>query len=382
MRTEETFLSGILSEDALGRLAKLASAEHSTFSEQVKIAGLNIEKDLQHADLCGIDISRSDLRGFNLTGADLRGITGIEFEVDSSTVLDGADLEGSVLALQVRLDNFFAKNESAARALKNLQRASIVGQLEWAARNLQPSGKYHQIAIPVVEGLLRRSSDNFLKSEFLRYLAPRMGTRAEMKEMLLASIADNPDNAIIVGNAMQLFKRYGMAKDPTLRRMAFALLDSANVGIKGAVLHFLMRNGTTKDEFEFIRSKAYVDKLLGQLFVAKVAAGLGEEYELVTRDPITNQTFAPDAVVRAPTLLLIARRWLRLDWGPDRSDDNVPLLQKRISLHSSWPPDVVERRVADVEELFRQLRTEGIGFDWEALSSANESGRVHVPVAN
>ncbi|TPI63950.1 pentapeptide repeat-containing protein [Mesorhizobium sp. B3-1-7] len=369
MRNSDTFLTQILPASTSEALARIAKATDASFSEQVQLAGIDRLKDLKQADLRNVDISYSDLRGFNLTGADLRGVTGIYFQKDNSTILDGADLEGSVFAAKARLAALFETDERARNVLKSVNRASVSGQLEWAVKNLQATGKYHDIAIPVTEALLYRSSNDFLRAEFMRYLAPRIESREALKEMLLTAISDHPESSTIVGGAVQLFRRHGMSQDSGIRQTAIALLDSSAAAIKAAALRFLMRTQPTLHEYETIKAKAISgDEQLGPLFVAEVASDIGETCDLATRDPITNGTFAPNAIISAQTRLLIARRWLRTEAGPDKNNLDIPMIRKRLANHE-FSNRQIEQRAEKLDEIWKELSGLGIEFVWAPASA-------------
>ncbi|KQQ46478.1 hypothetical protein ASF69_04410 [Rhizobium sp. Leaf311] len=80
----------------MARFNAVMEAKTTNFIELCRLAGLNPETDLRFSDLSGTDLSDCDLRGFDLTGCDLTGATGVNVAWDSSTILERADIGGSI----------------------------------------------------------------------------------------------------------------------------------------------------------------------------------------------------------------------------------------------------------------------------------------------
>jgi hypothetical protein len=92
--------------------------------------------------------------------------------------------------------------------------------------------------------------------------------------------------------------------------------------------------------------------------------------DLIARDPVTNETFPPNAHLDATMIFLIARRWLRVRHGPDAKDDNVPYAQRRASLNAVFKGDELQCRANRMDELWTSLLGKGIEFEWEKVTLA------------
>lgn len=85
-----------VTEEDKAKMKAVLEAETDNFLELCELAGLDLKKDLRYSNLEKVDFTGCDLRGLDLTGADLRGATGVQVIWDKTTILTGADLEGSI----------------------------------------------------------------------------------------------------------------------------------------------------------------------------------------------------------------------------------------------------------------------------------------------
>jgi Pentapeptide repeats (8 copies) len=359
---DRPFLSGILSDATLSALEAVAHARGETFSELVTIAGLDRTRDLRDSNLCNLDLSYSDLRGFDLTGADLRGATGIHVKWDKTTIFADADIAGSIFAAKVRLDDRFATDELASSILKSVAGADWAEQIIWAGEHLMESGRYHNVAVPITEALFYRAKDNFLKAELMSYVALRLGSEKALREMLLAAISDEPDAAVMVRSALRLFRRHRMAGDAAVRQIVRSLIDSPNNSIRTEAVQFIMRTDPTKAETSEIRVKAESgDEQFGILFVAETARRLGDAYDLVTRDPVSNATFPLNGIVTSTVRDLIARRWLRAESVPEEAEQRLPLSQRQVGF-KYIDREAIRERAKQVSSMWTELARYGVAF--------------------
>lgn len=358
---DSAFLTGIVSPNTITALQAVARSPALTLSDMVKLAGLDPKRDLRHADLSYTNLTDADLRGFDLTGADLRGAVGIRVRWDQTTTLEGADLAGSILAAPVRLDRLFATDDRARKLLKAVGGTTWADQAVWAATHLRSTGKYHDIAVPVVEALFYRAKDHFLKAELLRYIAPRMASREALREMLFTAVSYNADTVTLIRTVFHQFRRLRLSHDPAVRQIALSLIDSENLGVREEALEFLMRTSPSPQEIESIRERATTgDLYISTLFVAETARRLGAAYDLVTRDPITNATLPLGAKITPLIRDLIARRWLRAESSEE--ERNVTLAMRRRGKQYQDSSKIAER-AGDVELMWQELERHGVRFE-------------------
>ncbi|MER8830482.1 pentapeptide repeat-containing protein [Mesorhizobium sp. M0938] len=358
---DSPFLSNVLSEAALSGFEALAVAPDATFQEQVKLAGLVPAKDFQNADLRNIDLTDSNLSGFNFSGADLRGSTGIRVKWDDTTIFDSADLSGSIFAAKIRLRTLFDTDERANSLLASVARQSWSAQIIWAADNLRSSGRFNEFALPITEALFYRAyDDEFLQAELMRYLAPRMGSRETLYDMLTAAISDEPKAAVVIRSVFSILRQHHFTNDSHIRQQALALIKSQNPAIQEEAVRFLMRSRPSAEEIRTVRSAAEAGgKFLAGVYVAEISHRLGQTYELVTREPVSNASFSIVATLTPSDLNLIARRWLRAESSRNAKDLNLPLVQRKGGANY-FSPEEIEKRALNVEELWSHLKRFGI----------------------
>jgi hypothetical protein len=359
---DSPFLTNVVSADTITALQAAARSPALTFSDMVKLTELDPKRHLRHADLSGTNLTDADLRGFDLTGADLRGAVGIRVKWDRTTNLEGADLAGSILAAPSRLTKLLADNVRAQNLLKAVGGTTWADQVIWAATHLRSTGKYNDIAIPVAEALFYRATDDFLKAELLRYIAPRMASQEALREMLFAAASDNAGTGTLIKTVLRQFRRLGLYRDPAARQIALYLIDSQNLGVREEAMEFLLRTSPTSQEIETIRNKATTgDIYIGTLLVAETARRLGEAYDLITRDPITNATLPLGAKINPRMRDLIARRWLRAE--SSKEERNVALAMRRRGRQYQDNTEIAER-AGQITLMWRELERHGVRFEW------------------
>lgn len=92
------FLSAKISESVKNRMLEVVDAPTDNFNTLVEISGLNPKRSFRYADLRGVVFDDTDLRGFDFTGANLLGARGRNVVWDATTVLEDAEIEGSIFA--------------------------------------------------------------------------------------------------------------------------------------------------------------------------------------------------------------------------------------------------------------------------------------------
>ena len=353
----------------------MALAIEETFEQQVKLAGLMPAQDFKNADLWDVDLSDSNLRGFDFSGADLRGATGIRVQWDDTTILDGAELSGSIFAAKFRLKIYFDTDTQANDLLESISRQSWSDKILWAGQNLLSSGRYHEFALPITEALFYQArNDDFLQAELMRYLAPRMRSMEELHDMLVAAISDEPKAAVVVRSAFHLIQRQHLTNATHIRQHALMLIKSSNRAIQEEAVRFLVRNRPTRDEINTIRTVAqFSDGFLAGVYVAEIARTLGGAYEIATRDPISNAPLPMKTTISPSGLNLIARRWLRAESSRNASDLTLPLVQ-RTGGGNYFSLEQIEQKAVKVKEIWEKMKIVGIeiGVEADALPSHDE----------
>ena len=359
---DSLYLSNILPASAVSIISAFGSStEEGTFEQEARLAGLSPSEDFRSADLKNVDLTDSDLRGFDFSGADLRGATGLRSKWDETTNFDGASLDGSIFASKVRLKNFFDSNTEARHLFKSVSGRSWSEKILWAAENLRTNGRYHDFAIPITEAMFYDAqNDDFLQAELMRHLAPRMTSRDELRDMLIAAICDEPKAFVVVKTAMSMLKKQGLSDNISIRQHAFSLLKSRNPKIQEHALRFILNNAPTRQEIDVIKRKvADHGGTLPQIYVAEITRALGEKYEISTRDPSSNSAFSMNSVITSTDLRLIARRWLRAESSEREKDKNVPLIQRKGGL-ITFTQKQVEQKEDEIRKIYLIISSFGI----------------------
>jgi hypothetical protein len=377
---DSPFLSNILSHSAVVAIEALAAAREDTFQQQAELASLVPAQDFKNADLRNVDLTDSDLRGFNFAGADLRGAMGIRVQWDDTTIFDGADLSGSIFAAKLRLKAFFDTDEQANNLLARVSRQSWADQIFWASENLRGVGKYAEFALPVTEGLFYQArNDEFLQAELLRYLAPRMRSKEELYDMLVAALSDEPKAAVVVKSAFSILQRRQLTSTVHIRQQAMMFMKSRNPAIQEEAVRFIVRNNPTPEEIRVIRSAAEAsDRFLAGVYVAEITRKLGGPMEVITRDPVSNATLPMKTTVSVSDLNLIARRWLRAESSRNAKDKALPLVQRKggVEYVSRYQ---IEQRALKVRKLWSKLKPLGIEIAVEGETESNQQHEVTLP---
>lgn len=374
---DSPFLYNVLSDTAVSGITALARAPEASFEQQAKLAGLVPERDFQNADLRNVDLTDSDLRGFNFSGTDLREAIGIRVHWDDTTNFDGADLSGSIFAAKIRLKTFFDADMEANSLLARVSRQSWADQIFWASVNLRGVGKHAEFAVPVTQALFYQArNDEFLQAELMRYLAPRMGSKEELYDMLVAALSDEPKAAVVVKSAFSILQRRQLTSTAHIRQNAFTLMKSRNPLIQEEAARFIIRNSPTPEEIRAIRLAAEAaGGFLAGVYVAEIARKLGGPFEIITRDPISNATLPMKAKIGVSDLNLIARRWLRAESSRSDKDKALPLVQRKggaeyVSRYQ------IEQRALKVQELWSKLKVLGIEIGVEGESESGQEEEV------
>ena len=277
--------------------------ENTNFSFQVEYLSLDPRTDFRYADLAGVDFSHSDVRGFDFTGADLRGATGVDVQWDETTILKAAEIDDSLFAHRVRIEQFLNSNPPLAG------RAELLARDYWARTILGVEKILRQEIVSrddvlFAQAVFSLTGDVTVRSNILYFLKPAMTGAEEHKDFIydiFATKANEPSTIQVALTTLSSFYRDDVGAINLLMRY----LKDANKGVrqaayKGALISKLWR--TVADE---LRDHAIgeSDPIFRRLYLQKIASvarsitarvsimtslGLVRDFaELVTDDSIT-----------------------------------------------------------------------------------------------
>jgi Pentapeptide repeats (8 copies) len=368
------FPARVLSKDETFSLQKISCADESTFAELVKIAGLDPLRDFRFADLRDLDFSLSDLRGYDFTGADLTGVVGVDAIVDETTILTDASVDDSIFSSRVRLGQLFKSNDRARAIFEMVSRQDWAGQILWSGKNLVESKSNLDVIIPVTEALFYRAKDGFLKAELLSHLTSSLKSTRTTKELLIRILSEFSDSTTVVRKCLHLVRKAKLSQDKTIRRSMTSLVEANLEKWNLEPLRFLIK--TSKDGSElFHLSRIAIRQGKASVYVREIAVRLGEEYDLITRDPITNETFQASVSLKPSMRDLIARRWARADAERQAYGGSRPLVELKSGFTATDDEDSV-KRVRVIERMWSDMKNYGINISVEqsnapALFTAN-----------
>ena len=124
-----------------------------------------------------------------------------------------------------------------------------------------------------------------------------------------------------------------------------------------------MRHQSTDEEVtEIAAGLQSWDSFTRRVFIAEAAKRLGQDFDLFTRDPDTNETFDIGHKITDETLFFIARRYLRALAQQDAL--GIPLVGRRGASIPIFPSEIAKRMIEIIRKL-KTLRASGIIFDIE-----------------
>jgi hypothetical protein len=358
----------------MSSLEEIAHAADCTFSKLTTMAGLDPEQDFRFADLSELDFSYSDLRGYDFTGADLTGVVGAYAIVDETTIFADAIVEDSIFSARIRLENLFTKDDRARTMLDKVSRQDWAGQILWSGKNLLQSKTDLAIVIPVTEALFYRAEDGFLKAELLSHLAARIESTRIMRELLVRTFSEFSNSTTIVNKCLKLVRKAKLSQDKTIRRsiMTLVSLEAGNL----EPLRFLIKTSQNGDELLQL-NKAAIRQGKDSVYVREIGVRLGEVYDLITRDPITNETFSSTISIAFQTRDLIARRWARAESMRKSNRTSAPLVALKAGLSASDDLDVINK-ANEIEKMWHELSDYGIDIRLDLPNVSTVSTRTTV----
>lgn len=359
MRNSGYHLTDVVGKQLGMQIDTVLESTADNFDHLVKLTKLDPQCDFRHANLQAVNFSNSSLLGFDFTGADLRGAIGTNVRWDATTKLDNADLTGSMFASQTRINNFLRSNKDAASRYARLVGQYWTDQVVWVAENLKRSRDRTE-SLFLTEALLYSVNDETLKSQILYFLLPHK-TNDEVKEIFFSSLSQSKLSAEYVRQVLRIIKSRNLGSDAAIRSSLDILTHSKDPWISTAAIEFLMRNRPEDSEISTLSGRiTQWDSFTRKFFISEIAKRLGQDFDLITRDPGTNETFDVGARISGETLFLIARRWSRALAQTDARD--IPLIQRRGTSVRVIPGETAQR-VSDIVQRLKVLQKFGIEFD-------------------
>ena len=144
-------------------------------------------------------------------------------------------------------------------------------------------------------------------------------------------------------------------------------------------LRFLIKTSQDGDELLQLNRVA-ISQGKDLVYVQEIGIRLGEVYDLITRDPITNETFPSTISVALHTRDLIARRWARAESMRRSNTTTKSLVEIKAGLSASEDVDTI-KKAKQVEQMWRELNDYGIDIRLDLRSVPTVSTRTTVALA-
>jgi hypothetical protein len=295
-------------------------------------------------------------------------------------MLTDAIVEDSIFSSRIRLETFFENDDRAREIFDWVGRQDWIGQILWSGENLIQSKINLDIAITVTEALFYRATDGFLKAELLTYLASRVKSTRTMRELLIRTFSEFSYSTTIVNKCLRLVRKAKLSHDKTIRRSIMVLVNMKLEVWNLEPLRFLIKTSQDGDELLQLNHVA-ISQGQDSVYVQEICVRLGEVYDLITRDPITNETFPSTISVALRTRDLIARRWSRAESMRKGNNTTKPLFEIKPGPSVSEDDADIIKKAKEVEQMWRKLNDYGIDIRLDLPSVSTVSARTTVALA-
>lgn len=196
------FLDDVITGVNFRHVQEIVLANSDIFSELAIVAGLDPKNDFRYSNLSGVDFKSSDLRGYDFTGADLRGAVGIDVTWDETTKLDKAEVSGSLFAYEVAKRQLFS-NSVWKREFERRNRDYWSKNIEWFSDRLVKGHRDRSTALELAKAVCDSTSDIFLRSQLLFFIAPAFDRASDHRDYLIHNIAKHSDDVITTRVTLQ-----------------------------------------------------------------------------------------------------------------------------------------------------------------------------------
>lgn len=343
------------------KILTLESAGKASFSEKAKMFALDPENDFRFSDLRYSDFSGSDLRGYDFTGADLRHSMGLGVLIGGDTVFENAKIDGSIFASRVNAERYIRHDTSMYEILRRMSGWEWTNKLKWIFNRLYLSADDREANLAAALTLYHSESDVFGKTEIIKYLIPRMGSRNEVADFLLSSISEHPSNAVIIQECIKQLRKNKLLNDPEIVRTLILLLNTDNAKIKKLLVEYISAIGNSSQLEEVRVALTSAPDWLSRIYVREIARRHGEEYELISRHPRSNEPFLIDQIIGYSDLYLIARRWLRIESPKDDQESSKSLIQRR-QKQIEFSNENIQERIKIIVSMLEVMNNNGCSF--------------------
>lgn len=285
--TLDEILVPVLSEP----VSRVLKAQSSNFGHLVSLTNLDHRFDFRHSDLRGVDFSNTNLIGFDFTGCDLRGCVGVSVKWNTEqTVLNDAILDNSLFHYRYSRRHDIA-NVRQSKTFEQLRRSTWTEQTIWITKHVRKGAEDFAKNRLIAMSMFDFETTSFVKGELIKSLEKSsLIDPDEFKLFLIDIINFHIDDHFIVRRCLQSLKNIGSLGEPSVFNFIESLLSYEDSRIVSIALDYILPIMSGSQEFRNIVKSidALQTSAIYQTIMKQTASRLGEVFEFIARNPITN----------------------------------------------------------------------------------------------
>lgn len=352
MKTEIVDLLNLDNEQIRLFRALLASNSEN-ISELTRIAGLDPSSDYVGLDLSGADFSNCDLRGYNFSHANLKGAFGINVVIDSTTIFENANLDGSCFALHADIQHQIYAVASNRMQLERLERGDWIHGSLWIIENVVK--KRNTQAELIAKALYVRSNDSSLKSQILYFIGDSFVNDEMYKEFLLAELI-KPNYVLPIQRNVLFLLAKKFADDKDVASIISSFMRHSDPDVRVNCFKAVIRTRYRRSQLSMLRAflDQESDSSVRRACVEAVASRLGAKYAVIAKEPSGGSFLDFRQPIDEGKFLSITRNLIRYLFAQDAN-----FVEYNLDIGTK----VIVRRARECDRLFSDFAHFGIKFE-------------------
>jgi uncharacterized protein YjbI with pentapeptide repeats len=279
-------LDDLLTPSDSAILGTVASAPDSNFIKLMEVAGLDRSRDLRHIDLSGVDFSDCDLRGCDFSGSDLRGAIGQNVVWDETTKFDGADVDLSVFAYEIRKREIVLRLPELGREYTKIRKAYWSDQALWVMDAVTAKGKHSTERRVLALELFFDAKDAVVRNTILQFLVftEEAGARIDFINRILSD--DRAPQKAVLSALRIMSGSFAGSEAAAVLLMAYLERPKTDSELRTMALIALLKN---RFALKFNRRvlalvKASANQTIENLYMRAFARAIGRDHLTVVAE--------------------------------------------------------------------------------------------------
>ncbi len=286
MKTD-IILSDLIDESKQAIALSKAEGVGSNFNALCSALGLDVKSDFIHSNLFGVDFSGANLTGCNFYGADLRESFGIDVIIDDSTILDGADLDGSMFAKYARERKYFREERDAEKYYKILKSEDYSYVTSWVSKRFSDElddtrvlKNIDDVGLQILlQKLITDEIDISKRASLFHFLRDFTETPQQLREIILQIIAFHINDSAIIRSFLKVAGNI-FSNDSVIARCLLILACDKREDVREQVFHALTGSELFYERFEEFRALVFSPEntILRKRWLRSTAIELGDDH--------------------------------------------------------------------------------------------------------